>query len=70
MTYSVTIKENTKKGKTILAMLKHAAKNTDAIIVKRAIPFVKDDALAKLIDEGRKSGYANKSEVHKILGLE
>ena len=66
MTYSVTIKENTKAGKSILAMLKLLAEKYDAVSV---VEEVEDKRLAKLIREGQKSGLADTHRVIKKMGI-
>lgn len=66
MTYSVTIKENTKEGKSILAMLKLLSAKYDAVSV---VEEVEDKRLAKLVRAGRKSGLADTNQVMKKMGL-
>lgn len=66
MTYSVTIKENTKEGKGILTMLKLLAKKYDGVSV---VEEVEDKKLAKLVRAGRKSGLADTTKVMEKMGL-
>jgi hypothetical protein len=66
MTYSVTIKEKTKEGKNIVAMLKMLAEKFDSVSV---VEEVEDKPLAKLVRDGRKSGLADTSRVMKKMGL-
>ena len=66
MTYSITVNEKSKEGKSILAMLRLIADKTDSV---QLIEEVKDDTLAKAIVKGKLSGYANTKRVMKKLGL-
>ncbi len=66
MTYSITVNEKSKEGKSILAMLRLIADKTDSV---QLIEEVKDDALAKAIVKGKLSGYADTKRVMKKLGL-
>ncbi len=66
MTYSLTIKENTKEGKSILAMIKLLAEKYDAVSV---VEEVEDKPLAKLIRAGHKSGLADTKRVLKKMNL-
>ena len=66
MTYTVTIKENTKEGKSILAMLKLLSEKYDAVTV---VEEVEDKRLAKMVREGAKSGLADTKRVMKKMNL-
>lgn len=66
MTYSITVNEKSKEGKSILAMLKLIADKTDSM---QLIEEVEDDTLAKAIVKGKLSGYADTKRVMKKLGL-
>ena len=66
MTYSITVNEKSKEGKSILAMLKLIAEKTDSV---QLIEEVADNSLAKAIVKGKLSGYADSKRVMKKLGL-
>ncbi|MBX2900895.1 MAG: hypothetical protein KF775_14685 [Cyclobacteriaceae bacterium] len=66
MTYTLTIEENTKEGKSLLAMIKLLAEKYDTV---RVVKEVEDKRLAKLMREGRKSGMADTKRVMKKMNL-
>ncbi len=66
MTYSITVNEKSKEGKSVLAMLRLIADKTDSV---QLIEEVEDDSLAKAIVKGKLSGYADTKKVMKKLGL-
>jgi purine nucleoside permease len=66
MTYSVTINEKSREGKSVVTMLKLLADKYDGLHI---VEEVEDKALVKLLKSGQKSGLADTSRVLKKLKL-
>lgn len=82
MKHIITIDDRSKIGRNLLELLRVLSKSSKAIDflssgvemseveASEVLEDLQDAALLKLMDEGRKSGYADTEEVLKKLGIE
>lgn len=70
MKYTIEIDDKSKAGRSLVELAREIAKNLKGVKVFEKYDEAEEDAaLLRLMEEGRKSGYADNEQVERKLGL-